>query len=143
MKMVCSDITSLTNWKRVFEYAIDHSTSFSIVFPEGEPDDENPLLTGKSDFLRLEEVTVNTWDGMADSIIVSGRLCNEALNTFRKYMTPSFSNEGALLWHFDLFNEMNPVMSISDFHVCILHLDQQALDVMKQENLSLETFDFM
>ncbi|MCA0983529.1 hypothetical protein LCL89_05610 [Halobacillus yeomjeoni] len=141
MKMVCPNINDLANWKNIFEYAVKNSTRFSIVFPEGDPDDENPLLTGKNDFLNLENISISSWYGMDNSVKISGELCNESLNTFYKYITPSFTNEGSSLWHFELWDDSQPILSISDFNVCILNLDNQALNAIKKERISLHQFD--
>lgn len=124
-----------TEWNSILKHALNLSDRFAIVFPNGEYDEENPLLTGKPDFDRLSNLTVESWPKMADSTLFSGVLNRETRGILYKYMNETPEKTTGSLWNFSLFQNEVELLNVQDFNVCTINLETDLIQILGQKNV--------
>lgn len=135
---VISHITlSAHKWNDLFARVLDYCDEFSIVFPDGEPDDENPLLNGKSDFWILDNVRVEKWTGMKEASMLSGSLTANVRELFVKYMGNMEEGDKGL-WHFALLANKKEFLTVEDFTVCTIDNVKEHLEYLKSQGVNIE-----
>lgn len=120
---VIENITSEPNWKEIFLSALNYSDEFKVIFPKGSYSIDNPLQAGMIDIQSLKNTSIESFDGMDDSIAISGRISEKEKSILKKLVSPSFDKEIPDLWWFTLYNNNQEIITISDFTVCIIHSD--------------------
>ena len=65
-------------------------------------DEENPLLEGKLDLEKIEDIYSNSWDCMEYSVCISGNLSEKSRKLMYRFEEPSFIGDNLELWHFQL-----------------------------------------
>ncbi|MCF6138850.1 hypothetical protein [Pseudalkalibacillus berkeleyi] len=137
MKKVYPNIMDFDDWEKVYKSCLTYANHFNIVYPIGKCDEENPLMTGKDEFLSLSGTIQKPWDGMQDSVVISGGLNSTAIFLFNKYIEPSFNGESSYLWQWQLLKEDVPCIEVSDFNVCTITLSEDLLALFAQTNICL------
>ncbi|WKA51857.1 hypothetical protein QWY22_04430 [Planococcus liqunii] len=135
--IVIQDIEAEPEWPKLFGTALSVCGSFQIMYPDGEWDKENPLLTGKSEFEKLEEIQNFPWSGMKDSTIYSGPLNAESRELFWHHMVPREDDYVYPLWNFNLYREGKLVFSIQDFSVCLAYSYPEMLEIFAEHGIDL------
>lgn len=107
-------------WSAILRLFLARANTYKAVFPDGG---EGDLAAGRADCLALDGATIVPWWGMADSSEVSGPL-NDAAKAL-------FLSPGLRLWHFELWQNDELVLSLEDFTLCIVHVSATELDDLK------------
>lgn len=128
--IVLEDISSSSStWNTVLKVALELADSFCIVFPNGEYEEENPLLTGKLEFEeRLQQKTTQKpWSNLEWATEYIGEL-NESSEAFiRKYMYLTPSKSTGTLWNFSLLKNDVELLNVQDFEICILSANTELI----------------
>ncbi|MER2079832.1 hypothetical protein [Psychrobacillus psychrotolerans] len=138
---ILQNTPSTPEWNNIFTTVLDHCDQFEVFYPDGEFDEENPLMGGKLDFEKLESTFSNTWDGMDNSVCIRGNLTSESKNIIFKFMEPSFSGDKPELWHINLLKSGTLYLSVEDFTVCVLENHPEIISLFQQIGISTEIFD--
>jgi hypothetical protein len=139
--IVIQNIGSTSEWRRIFQFVLSYCSRFSVSFPVGDYDAENPLMGGKKTFELLDELEV-TLSELEESLVLRGKLTKDSAALFEEYMAPSYVGFKPVLWNFQLLKDNIPILEVSDFTVCILSksapiehfLDRANIDVSSLEN---------
>ena len=110
---VIYNTSSTDAWSQVFHICLEHCDSFRIFYPDGEYDQENPLLAGKDQFEKLPNNKILPWDGMKDSISIEGKLTEDAKALFLTFTEPSYPE----LWSYQLLHNAIDFFEVQDFTV--------------------------
>ena len=98
----------------IIKYALKRSNRYEVYYPKGEYEEDNPLFNHKKFFVNDAE-KVTSWDGMKDSEVISGRLCDCSKKLIYK-AEKSFEK----IWKFNLFYDTDIILSVDDFDTCVL-----------------------
>lgn len=139
--LVISNISSEPRWKDIYNGIMNHCNRFEIIYTEDELEEENRFILGKKEFQNLSNVTINTWSGMINSIIISGDLTPEAKKIFFEYTSPSYQGGVNELWYYKIYKDDILYMNLEDFSVCLLMNHQDVLDLLEQIGVSLDSLD--
>lgn len=135
--IVIQNIEAEPEWPKLFGTALSVCDSFQIMYPDGEWEAENPLLTGKPEFEKLEGVQTFPWHGMKDSTVYSGSLSAESRELFWSHMVPREEECLYPLWNFDLYRKDKLVFSIQDFSVCLAYSYPEMLEIFAEQGIDL------
>ena len=94
--------------------ALKKSNRYEVYYPKGEYEEDNPLFNHKKFFVNNAE-KVTSWDGMKDSEVISGRLCDCSKKLIYK-AEKSFEK----IWKFNLLYDTDIILSVDDFDTCVL-----------------------
>lgn len=139
--IVIQNISSTREWRGIFQFVLSYCSRFSVTFPVGDYDAENPLMGGKKDFELLDGLEV-TFSKREENLVLRGELTKDSAALFEEYMAPSYAGYKPVLWNFVLLKNDKPILAVSDFTVCILSkstpiehfLDRANIDVSSLEN---------
>ncbi|WP_053366320.1 hypothetical protein [Bacillus sp. FJAT-27245] len=134
---VISHTSSTDGWEKLFTSILNASDSFTIYYPDGEFDSENPLMGGKVDFEGLKNIVIEPWGGMENSISINGKLNDFSRSIFLKLQEPSFEGSKPMLWYFKLYKNNTLLLTIEDFTVCLLENNQEVNSILKIINLDI------
>ena len=98
----------------IIKYALKRSNRYEVYYPKGEYEEDNPLFNHKKFFVNDAE-KVTSWDGMKDSEVISGRLCDCSKKLIYK-AEKSFEK----IWKFNLLYNTDIRLSVDDFDTCVL-----------------------
>ncbi|MEH6944110.1 hypothetical protein [Bacillus sp. JJ722] len=137
--IVIQNIPSESQWEKVFHIVFNYCDSYKIIYPNGDFSNDNPLMTGRLDFEKLEGLTIEIFDGMEDSIALAGKLTKEARQLFKLFLSPSFEGDKPDLWWFKLYKKDVLIMTVEDFTVCLIEkatslLTDNGVDITKLDN---------
>lgn len=128
--MIFLSFVDKSNKKKLLDYFFLSCTDFSIIYPnddlKGHYNAENPLLNGKKEVLALEGIKILPWEGMDDSIVISGKLSDAA----KVFFYNSLATRG--LWNFSLWRGNEEVFAVSDFDNGILFLSDDEIENMEE-----------
>ncbi|MBP2242389.1 hypothetical protein J2Z40_002963 [Cytobacillus eiseniae] len=116
--MIIHHISSFPMWKNIFIAALNHCDQFEVFYPNGDFDEENPLMTRKLDFEKLENISKSPWDGMDNSVCIRGNITKISKDLIYESVKSSFIGDKPDLWHFQLFKEGELLLTVADFTVC-------------------------
>lgn len=134
---VIENINQFTHWNVLLDLALEISDYFCIIYPDGEYDEENPLLTGKVDFDRQLHLESKPWEGMENSSVYSGELTEKAKGIIKKYMYFTSTNDNYLLWNFSLFKKDIELLNVQDFDVCLVQDNTELTYNLNKINISI------
>ena len=125
-------------WNDLLEKALELADLFSVVYPDGEYDDENPLLSGKLEVYLLPNLQSEPWSSMKHASVYSGELTEQAKAFIRKYMLQTPDKTTDNLWNFSLFKNDVELLNLQDFDVCLIgaKTDLTAYFLKKDSNRS-------
>ncbi|TKC15205.1 hypothetical protein [Robertmurraya kyonggiensis] len=89
----------------------------------------------------MRNVTIKPWDGMDNSIIISGSLDSEARKLIYKYTSPSFEGGVNDLWHYNIYKDDILFLGIQDFSVCLLENHAGVLELLKNIGVDPQTLE--
>ena len=139
---VVSNICSTPEWKHIFTSILNHCDQFEVIYPDGEFDSENPLMGGKLEIEKVRGTLVKPWDGMANSVSISGELSNISRKIIYKLEEPSFTGFIPELWCFQLLKNGTLFLSVQDFNVCLLENHQEMISLLGDKGISIDIFDW-
>lgn len=119
-------IPGFKGWETCFHSLIEKSDTFRIIF-QGNRDafDADELFNaGKQEFLHLPSVTISPYEGMENSIEVTGELNMVAREVFLTFMAPSKPD----LWSFQFLKRNDVMLRVEDFTVGLLFLEESEVD---------------
>lgn len=132
---VISNIFSAPVWDSILTTGLDIADEFGIVFPNGEYDEENPLLTGMLEFKNLPSLAANPWPNMEDATIYRGKLTDSSKALILKYMSDSEETSYSL-WNLSLYKNEAELLNVQDFNVCLLDSGTELMNILEQENIN-------
>jgi hypothetical protein len=141
-----SSIDHFRGWKECFECLIKKANNFNIIYQgnrEDFSDDDIGLNVGKKDFSSLSEITIEKYNGMADSFIISGSLTEEAIHLFYKYVSPSFDGFSNDLWSFEFLLDEEVLLQISDKSVCAIRLQDNELEELTYRGADINNLELL
>ena len=139
--IVIENIFCFSKWNAVLDYALELADRFGVVFPDGEYDDENPLLAGKPEFGRLPDLTIEPWTSMEGASIYKGELTEQAKILIKEWMDDSPERWSGTLWNFSLFRNETELLNVQDFNVCLVEAETEltvyleGLDIIRSEDV--------
>ena len=136
-------ISSFKGWETCFHFAMEKSDTFQIIFQvDGDASDEDGLNAGKQKFLSMPSITISPYEGMENSIEVTGELNMAARELFQTYMKPSFEGWKQNLWSFQFLEGKNAMLRVEDFSVALLFLDESEVADLLALGISVDGTDF-
>lgn len=127
----------------ILDFYLKKADRFRAYFPGGEE-----LSGSRADFLELEGVTVQPWSGMVGCTVVEGTLTPAARALIRE--RGNVEEDGCYhplqLWSYELVNETEVLLQITDFSVWIVFatldelqsLEKQKIPIREWQEISLE-----
>jgi hypothetical protein len=140
------NIPRFKGWKTCFHSLMEKSDTFRIIF-QGNSDtsDTDALLNaGKKEFLLLPSITISPYEGMENSIEVTGALNRVAREFFLTFMAPAFDGYTPDLWSFQFLKGEDVLLRVEDFTVALLFLEESDVeDLLAQgvDRTNLEEID--
>jgi len=131
--IVISNIFSTPEWEQTFNTVIGFSNEFDIVYPNGEYDADNPLLTGKLHFEKVPNISVSPWPNMEDSSVYRGVLDVSSRSLILRYALNEFDS----LWNFSLYKNNIQVLNVQDFNVCLIEPNPELIKLLNNKNIDL------
>lgn len=132
---IISNIFSAPVWESILKTGLDIADEVGIVFPNGEYDEENPLLTGMPDFIYLPSLTASSWPNMEDATIYRGKLTASLSALISKYMNESEETSYSL-WNFSLYKNQVELLNVSDFNVCLIDSGTELMNILECRNIN-------
>src|SRR2546421_3096926 len=85
-------IPHFKDWETCFHFIMEKSDTFRIIFQGNwDASDADAFLNaGKQEFLNLPSLTISAYEGMENSIAVTGELNRVARELFSTFMAPAF-----------------------------------------------------
>lgn len=124
---VIENISAEPFWNDLVEKVLDLADRFSVVYPDGPYDDENPLFTGKLEVCLLPDLQVGPWSFMENASVYSGELTELSKAFIKKYMLETPDKTTDLLWNFSLYKNNVELMNVQDFNVCLIASEKDLL----------------
>jgi len=132
--IVIHSITSTPEWEQILKSIINFSNEFDIAYPNGEYEEDNPLLAGKHDFEKIPNISVSPWPNMKDSSVYRGVLDDFSRNLILQY---ALNENYDLLWNFSLYKGELKVLHVADFTVCFIYPTPELITLLTQKNIDL------
>jgi hypothetical protein len=127
---------------------MEKSDTFRIIFQGNRDafDADEYLNAGKKEFLDLPSITISPYEGMENSIKVTGALNRVARELFLTFMAPAFQGWKPDLWSFQFLKGNDVMLEVADFTEGWLHLEESEVkDLLAQgisvDGTNLEEFD--
>ena len=132
---VIHSISRYDRWKDFFSTILEHITAYKVFIPDHDLDSpEGPLTQGKSDFLSLPGISIADWQGMADSIEISGPMTEQARSVFLKFQQDAFDGFMPQLWSFQFQDEQGRViLRVEDFTVCLCWFPDEIMEILEKK----------
>jgi hypothetical protein len=124
------NIPNFKGWEICFRTLIEKADTFRIIF-QGTTDvsDADTLLNaGKREFLSMPSITVSPYDGMENSIQVTGELDMAARKIFLTYMESAFEGYKPDLWSFQFLVGNDVILRVDDFSDGLLFLEDSEVE---------------
>ena len=116
-------------WETCFRFVMEQCDTFRIIFQVADDAlGEAGLNVGKREFLQMPSITISPYEGMENSIEVTGELNKAARELFLSFMDPSFHGETSRLWSFQFLQGNKVMLRVEDFTVALLFLEQGELE---------------
>lgn len=133
--MVPISLTEIKKHERLLDYFFNICDNFYVVYPNGDAHNtdilENPLLVGKEDFLNLKDIVITPWDGMKNSIKISGCLNKDVIKIFRHYLF----ERGDAIWKYSFLIDEKEVIEINDFNDGILDISETEFNTLRKNKI--------
>ncbi|MEH2290671.1 hypothetical protein [Nostoc sp.] len=123
----------------ILDFYLKKADRFRAYFSEGE-ELSGGLSGSRSDFLALEEVSVQPWSGMVDSIVVEGTLTPAAIALIRERgkLDEDSCPHPLQLWFYELINDTEVLLRIADFSVWTLYGTLDEIQSLEKEKIPVE-----
>jgi hypothetical protein len=138
--IVIQNIGSTSEWRRIFQFVLSYCDQFSVAFPAGDYDAENPLMGGKKAFELFDDREV-TLSELEESLVLRGKLTKDSAALFEEYMAPSYEGYKPVLWNFVLLKNDEPILEVSDFTVCILSKSVPIEHFLERANIDIKSLE--
>lgn len=109
------------SWEKLFFYFINKGDNFKIYLPLHEDGTKDSI---GDDFSRLHKVNIKSWEGMKNSIEISGELNKNTKELILKYEEPSFLGGNGELWSLEIYLGEEKLIYIGDFNDRLIYLDR-------------------
>jgi hypothetical protein len=138
--IVIQNIGSTSEWRRIFQFVLSYCNQFTVTFPAGDYEAENPLMGGKKEFELLDDLKV-TFSKLEESLVLRGELTKDSATLFEEYMAPSYDGFKPFLWNFVLLKNDEPILEVSDFSVCILSKSAPIEHFLERANIDTKSLE--
>lgn len=122
---VIQSIDTFPRWEEILAVALGLANEFTVVFPNGDYDPENPLLNGKPEIKSLPDLKVGRWPNMEHSSIYFGSLDDSIRKLMMELNRQNSDKDFSYLWHYSLYRNGIELLNVQDFTVCLLDLDTE------------------
>ena len=121
-------IPGFKGWETCFHVLMEKADTFRIIFHGTKDafDADEYLNTGKQEFLKLPSITISPYEGMENSIEVTGELNRAAREVFLTFMAPSQPD----LWSFQFLKGNDVMLRVEDFTVGLLFLEESEIEAL-------------
>lgn len=125
------EISLIENYEKILQYFIEQSTHFAVMYPGDSTtyDGQNPLMFKKDFFLYLPQTNISSWNGMKDSIIISGVITSDV----KKIFLDALNQKG--IWNYSLFRNGKTILTVSDFDVGTIDISQEEMEILKERGV--------
>lgn len=127
-------------YEPLFNYFSNKCNNFYIVYPHDphektsySHDIPNQLLTGKEDFLNLNGTVITPWEGMDNSIKISGYLNENVIKIFRNFLFQEDIID--YIWHYSFLINEQEIFKVNDFNVGVLYISENELNILKKNKI--------
>jgi hypothetical protein len=123
------NIPGFKGWETCFHNTMEKCDTFRIIF-QGRSDvfDADGLNAGKPEFLNMPSITISPYEGMENSIEVTGELSTAAREVFLTFMAPAFQGYIPGLWSFQFLKGNEVMLRVEDFTVGLLFLEESDVE---------------
>lgn len=136
---VISHIPNFKGWKTCFQYVMEKSDNFKIIFQGNKTTlGTDGLNAGKKEFLALPFTSVSPYKGMEHSIELAGELSKAAQELFSHFMSPSFDGYKPELWSFQLLSGKEVMLRVEDFSLAILFLEENEVAYLSSKGIDTQ-----
>lgn len=133
-------IPGFKGWETRFHFIMEKSDTFRIIFQGNRDasDADEFLNAGKQEFLNLPTRTISAYEGMDNSIEVTGELNMVARELFQTFMAPSFDGWKPDLWSFQFLKGNDVMLRVEDFTVGLLFLEESEVEDLLAQGVSVD-----
>ena len=119
-------IPHFKGWETCFRFLMEKSDTFRIILQGNRDafDADDYLNTGKQEFLNLPSITISPYEGMKNSIKVTGELNMVAREIFLTFLAPDEPN----LWSFQFLKGNDIMLEVADFTEGWLYLEESEVE---------------
>jgi hypothetical protein len=121
-----NSIPGFKGWETCFRFLMEKSDTFRIIFQGNRDafDADEYLNTGGKEFLNIPSITISPYEGMENSIKVTGELNIVAREVFLTFLAPSQPD----LWSFQFLKGNDVMLRVEDFTVGLLFLEESEVE---------------
>jgi hypothetical protein len=108
---------------------MEKSDTFRIIFQvHSDAFDAEGLNAGKQEFLNMPSITISPYEGMENSIEVTGELNRVVREVFLTFMAPAFHGYKPDLWSFQFLKGNDAMLRVEDFTAGLLFLEESEVE---------------
>lgn len=123
------------DWKKLFFYFINKGDNFKVHLPL-EADGTKDSIA--NDFSKLSKVSMKSWEGVKNSIEISGELNKNSEELIIKYEKPSFLGDNVELWGLEIYLKTEKLLHIGNFNDRLIYLDQNDFTFIREEDIEIK-----
>jgi hypothetical protein len=119
---------------------MEKSDTFRIIFQGNRDisDADEYLNAGKKEFLDLPSLTISAYEGMENSIKVTGELNRVARELFLTFMAPAFQGWKPDMWSFQFLKGNDVVLEVADFTEGWFSLEESGVKDLLAQGISVD-----
>ena len=133
-------IWSFKGWETCFRFLMENSDTFRIIF-QGNSDTSDAdeyLNAGKKEFLNLPSITISPYEGMENSIKVTGELNKVSRELFLTFMESAFQGYKPDLWSFQFLKGNEVILQVADFTEGWLYLEESEVKDLLAQGIDID-----
>ena len=133
-------ISGFKAWETCFHSLMEKSDTFQIIF-QGNRDTSDAdtfLNAGKREFLNLPSRSISAYEGMDNSIEVTGELNIASRELFQTFMAPAFEGWKPDLWSFQFLKGNEVILRVEDFTVGLLFLEERDVEDLLAQGVGVD-----
>jgi hypothetical protein len=133
-------IWSFKGWETCFRFLMEKSDAFRIIF-QGNRDASDAdayLNAGKKEFLDLPSITISAYEGMENSIKVTGELNRVARELFLTFMESAFQGWKPDLWSFQFLKGNEIMLEVADFTEGWFYLEASEVEDLLAQGIGVD-----
>ena len=133
-------IWSFKGWETCFRFLMEKSDTFRIIFQGNRDasDADEYLNAGKKEFLDLPSLTISPYEGMENSIKVTGELNRVARELFLTFMESAFEGYKPDLWSFRFLKGRDVLLEVADFTEGWLYLEESEVEDLLAQGIGVD-----
>jgi hypothetical protein len=132
-------IPDFEGWETCFRFLMEKSDTFRIILQGNRDasDADEYLNAGKKEFLDLPSITISPYEGMENSIKVTGELNRVAREIFLTFLAPDEPD----LWSFQFLKGNDVMLEVADFTEGWLYLEESEVEDLLAQGIGVDGID--